>query len=79
MKQITKKISLFVLVSALLIGLCSKVSFKAESVDYKEASEAVTTNVFGTMTANSQKIETINNGVQDTSSNKYYWNNICIL
>ena len=75
MKQIAKKISLFVLVSALLIGLCSKVSFKAESVDYKEASEAVTTNVFGTMTANSQKIETINNGVQDTSSNKYYWNN----
>ena len=75
MKQITKRISLFMLVSALLIGLCSRVSFKAESVDYKEASEAVTTNVYGTMTANSQKIETINNGVQDTNSNKYYWNN----
>ena len=75
MKQITKKISLFLLAFILVFGLFARVSIKADSEDYKEASEAVTTNIYGTMTANSQRIETINNGIQDTSSSKYYWNN----
>ena len=75
MKQSMKKISLFILSFVLVFSFFAKISLSAESSDYKEASEAETKNVFGSMTANTQRIETINNGTQDTSSTKYYWNN----
>ena len=75
MKQCMKRFSLFILVFMLVIAGASKVSLNAASNDYKEASEAVTYNVFGEMTANTQRIETINNGTQDPTSSKYFWNN----
>jgi hypothetical protein len=70
-----KKISLFILSFVLVFSFFAKISLSAASSDYKEASEAETKNVFGSMTANTQRIETINNGTQDTSSTKYFWNN----
>ena len=75
MKQSMKKISLFILSFVLVFSFFAKISLSAASSDYKEASEAETKNVFGSMTANTQRIETINNGTQDTSSTKYFWNN----
>ena len=75
MKQSMKKISLFILSFVLVFSFFAKISLRAASSDYKEASEAETKNVFGSMTANTQRIETINNGTQDTSSTKYFWNN----
>ena len=75
MKQSMKKISLFILIFVLVFSFFAKISLSAASSDYKEASEAETKNVFGSMTANTQRIETINNGTQDTSSTKYFWNN----
>jgi hypothetical protein len=70
-----KKISLFILSFVLVFSFFAKISLSAASSDYKEASEAETKNVFGSMTANTQRIETINNGTQDTTSTKYFWNN----
>ena len=75
MKQSMKKISLFILSFVLVFSFFAKISLSAASSDYKEAREAETKNVFGSMTANTQRIETINNGTQDTSSTKYFWNN----
>ena len=75
MKQSMKKISLFILSFVLVFSFFAKISLSAASSDYKEASEAETKNVFGSMTANTQRIETINNGTQDPSSTKYFWNN----
>ena len=74
MKQCMKRFSLFILVLMLVVAGIAKVKLHAAS-DYKEASEAVTYNVFGEMTANTQRIETINNGTQDPTSSKYFWNN----
>ncbi len=75
MKQTFKKISLFILSFVLVFSLFSKVSLQAKDEAYKEASEAETKNVFGTLEANTQRIETINNGTQDPNSSKYFWNN----
>lgn len=74
MKQCIKKIYLFILVFALVISLSARF-VSAASDDYKEASEKETSLVYGNMTANTQRIETINNGTQDPKSSKYFWNN----
>ena len=75
MKQMFKKFYLFILVFVLVIGFSARFILSADSDDYKEASEKETSLVFGDMTANTQRIETINNGTQDNKSSKYFWNN----
>ena len=75
MKQMFKKFYLFILVFVLVIGFSARFILSADSDDYKEASEKETSLVFGNMTANTQRIETINNGTQDNKSSKYFWNN----
>ena len=75
MKQIIKKISLFILGFALIFTVSSKFVANAEEDGYREAGEAETSNVYGSMEVNTQRIETINNGTQDPSSSKYFWNN----
>lgn len=74
MKQIMKKISLFVLGLALVFAVSSKLVTYAEEDGYREIDEAETSNVYGSLEVNSQHIETINNGTQDSSSSKYFWN-----
>ena len=61
MKQI-KKISLFILGLALVFTMSSKFLANAEEDGYREAGEAETSNVYGSMEVNTQRIETINNG-----------------
>lgn len=73
MKQCIKKIYLFILVFALVISFSAQFVLAA-SDDYKEASEKETSLVYSNMTANTQRIETINNGTQDPNSSKYFWN-----
>ena len=69
-----KKISLFVLGLALVFAVSSKLVTYAEADGYREIDEAETSNVYGSLEVNSQHIETINNGTQDSSSSKYFWN-----
>ena len=76
MKQMLRKFNVFILVFAVVIAFVAKLSLSAAPIEgYKEAGEKDTSLVFGEMTANTQRIETINNGTQDPNSAKYFWNN----
>ena len=74
MKQCFKKMGLFVLTLTLVMIFSVGISTKAAQEGYEEIDEAVTNYVYGDMVANTQHIQTINNGTQDPKSSKYFWN-----